>query len=214
MKKKVAVENTLVFSYLALRTTIGILGTALPFVVALGALIIFGTGIQGSLSGYYYTGMRGVFVGTLWAIGFFMLSYKGYERADNIAGNLACIFAVGISLFPTAPDVITSNTDIIIGNIHLTFAALFFGTLIYFCLFQFTKTDQKKPTKRKLQRNRVYRICGYVMAACIVVIGVVHIDAVANVVSGLNLIFWFESIAIAAFGVSWLTKGEAILKDE
>jgi hypothetical protein len=214
MKKKAAIENTLVFSYLALRKAIGILGIALPFVVSLGALIIFGTGIQGSLSGYYYTGMRGVFVGTLWAIGFFLLSYKGYDKADTIASDLAWIFAIGVSLFPTAPDMVTSNTELIIGNIHLTFAALFFGTLIYFCLVQFPKTDQKKPTKRKLQRNMVYRACGYVMIACILVIGVVHIEAVANAVKGLNLIFWFESIAIAAFGFSWITKGEAILKDE
>jgi hypothetical protein len=26
--------------------------------------------------------------------------------------------------------------------------------------------------------------------------------------------FWLESIAIVAFGISWLTKGEAILKDQ
>ena len=26
--------------------------------------------------------------------------------------------------------------------------------------------------------------------------------------------FWLEATAIVAFGVSWLTKGEAILKDE
>jgi len=27
-------------------------------------------------------------------------------------------------------------------------------------------------------------------------------------------IFWLEGIAVIAFGVSWLTKGEAILKDK
>jgi hypothetical protein len=26
--------------------------------------------------------------------------------------------------------------------------------------------------------------------------------------------FWLESIAIVVFGISWLTKGEAILKDQ
>jgi hypothetical protein len=29
-----------------------------------------------------------------------------------------------------------------------------------------------------------------------------------------NPVFWLETIAILAFGVSWLTKGEAILKDD
>ena len=30
----------------------------------------------------------------------------------------------------------------------------------------------------------------------------------------LEPIFWLESVAIVAFGLSWLTKGETILKDE
>ena len=36
----------------------------------------------------------------------------------------------------------------------------------------------------------------------------------ANAVDSLAPIFWLESLAVVAFGVSWLTKGEAILKDE
>jgi hypothetical protein len=215
MKKKSVIESSLVFSYLALRTAIGILGTALPFVASLGALIIFQTGIQSSLSSYYYTGMRDVFVGSLWAIGFFLLSYKGYERADDIAGNLACLFAVGVSLFPTTPDYATSGSAIAIGHIHFAFAALLFGTLIYFCLFLFTKTDpKKKPTKRKLQRNIVYKVCGYVMSACILLTIVSQIPAVTSALKPYDPIYWLESIAIVAFGISWLTKGETILKDE
>jgi hypothetical protein len=30
----------------------------------------------------------------------------------------------------------------------------------------------------------------------------------------LDPVFWLESLAVVAFGVSWLTKGEMILKDE
>jgi len=29
-----------------------------------------------------------------------------------------------------------------------------------------------------------------------------------------NPLFWLETLAILAFGVSWIVKGEAILKDE
>lgn len=46
-------NSSLIFSYLALRKTIGILGIALPFVLFLGAYLIFQTGIQSSLSSYY-----------------------------------------------------------------------------------------------------------------------------------------------------------------
>ena len=80
MKNKSEKENALVFSYLTLRKTIGLLGLALPVVLAVGGLLIFDPpGLQRSISAYFYTNISQVFVGTLWAIGFFLLSYKGYE---------------------------------------------------------------------------------------------------------------------------------------
>ncbi len=215
MKKELEAENALVISFLALRKAIGILGVLLPFAVSLGALIIFQTALRPSISAYYYTGTRDVFVGTLWAIGFFLLSYKGYERADARAGNLGCIFAVGITLFPTGPEFDASGAAKWIGYLHIAFAALFFATLIYFSLCQFTKTDpQKPPTKKKLLRNMIYRVCGYTMAACILLIAAFYLlrDQAAALES-YQPVFWLEAIAIVAFGISWLTKGEAILKD-
>ena len=217
MKKELETKRSLVFSYLALRKAIGILGVALPFALCLGALIFYRTGIQSSLSSYYYTGMRDVFVGALWAIGFFLLSYEGYGRADDIAGNLGCVFAVIITLFPTTPDISPSPEAVWIGRVHLTSAALFFLTLIYFSLFLFTKSDpSRQPTRRKLQRNRVYRGCAYTMAICIVLIAIYYIlpNKEASPFKGYDPVFWLETIAIVAFGISWLVKGEAILKDE
>jgi len=73
-------RNALIISYLSLRKAIGFLGILLPFVLYFGALIIFGTGLQTSISGYYHTGMRDVYVGTLCVIGFFLFSYKGGEK--------------------------------------------------------------------------------------------------------------------------------------
>ena len=37
---------------------------------------------------------------------------------------------------------------------------------------------------------------------------------IAEHVDKLDPMFWLESLAVVAFGISWLTKGEAILKDE
>jgi hypothetical protein len=59
------INNQLVIPYLTLRRTVGILGIALPFVLILGGWIVFKTSLQGSLSAYYHTGMRDVFVGIL-----------------------------------------------------------------------------------------------------------------------------------------------------
>ena len=80
MGKKSENQLSLVFSYLTLRKTIGLLGIVFPFLLCLGGLIVFKTGIQYSISSYYHTGMRDVFVGTLCIIGFFLLSYRGYDR--------------------------------------------------------------------------------------------------------------------------------------
>jgi hypothetical protein len=202
---------------LELRRAIGLLGIALPFVVSLGAWIFFQTGIQSSISSYYHTGMRNVFVGTLCAIGVFLLSYRGYERSDDIAGDLGCVFAVGAALFPTAPEGPAAGGVRLIGYVHWTFAALFFLTLIYFSLFLFTKTDPTKPpTKRKLQRNRVYRACGGTMGICILLIAIYSFlpREAASLLERYKPVFWLEALAVLAFGASWFTKGEAILKDE
>lgn len=79
-------DAVLVVSYLTLRKLIGILGLVFPFVVAVGAHWIFNAEWQQSLSAYYYTGTRNVFVGTLWAIGIFLFAYPGYNhRGDLLA---------------------------------------------------------------------------------------------------------------------------------
>ncbi len=212
-------DAELVVSYLTLRKAIGILGLALPFVLYLGATLLFNTGLQETISTYYYTGMRNVLVATMCAMGSFLLSYRGYERADHVAGVLASIFAVGIALFPTTPLENPSAHAKIIGDVHVVCATLFYSTLIYFCLALFTKTDASIPTRRKLQRNTVYRVCGYTIAACILLILVESIlpaslEAFQNSLDKNGVKFYLESVAGIAFGISWLTKGEAILKDE
>ena len=217
MEKASLSEDSLLISYLTLRKVVGILGMALPFVVFLGVKFIFKTDIQSSISSYYYTGMRDVFVGILWTIGFFLYSYRGYGPIDNITGNLACVFAVVVSLFPTTADGTASRAEEVVGTVHLVFAALFFLTLSYFSLALFPKTNLNKQfTLQKAQRNIVYKVCGYVMLACIVLMAIYKFW-VEDAVPGLQAfepVFWLEATAIFVFGVSWFTKGEAILADK
>jgi len=216
MNTKVSDDNRLVFTYLEHRKTIGILGIALPFVVALGALIIFHTDLQSSISSYYYTGMRDVFVGILFVIGFFLLSYKGYDLADNIAGDLACLFSVGVAIFPTFSGETTGGGTQFTGYAHYACAALFFVTLAFFSLILFTKTHpDKPPSKRKQYRNRVYKTCGYTMISCLLLMIILSIipEDRTDILERYHPVFWLEALAIMAFGVSWFTKGGAILQD-
>lgn len=206
-------KESLVLSYLGLRKAVGIIGIALPFLLAFGKLVWEGPGLQSSISGYYYTGMRNVFVGSVCAIAVFLMTYRGHDK-DYVAGVLACVFALGVALFPVAPEVNATRCDRIVGALHLLFAACFFLTLSFFALVLFRKTDPtRKPTRRKAQRNAVYTVCGSTMLACLALIVVVKWMSIDSAVKGLAPVFWLESVAIVAFGVCWLTKGEAILGD-
>jgi hypothetical protein len=215
MNQQSGPQDPLVLSYLSLRKAVGIIGFALPFVLAFGKFLLQGPGLQSSISAYYYTDMRNVFEGSLCAIGVFLLSCRGYDRRDEIAGRLACAFAVGVALLPTTPYAYATSRDRLVGGVHLSFAALLYLTLAYFSLALFTKTaSDKHPTRRKLRRNTVYRVCGYAILACIFSIAVVAIPPVKLLTERLTPVFWLESIATVAFGVSWLTKGETILRDQ
>jgi hypothetical protein len=208
-------QDSLVISYLALRRAVGIIGFALPFVLAFGKMFLQGPGIEGSISCYYYTEMRNVFVGSLCAIGVFLMSTRGYDLRDEIAGRLACVFAIGVAMLPTRPCNGTLPQCSFIPILHRSLAALLFLTLAYFCLALFTETDpSKNPTPQKLQRNVVYRVSGYSIVACILLIGIVSLPAVNVAVGRFDPIFWLESVAVLAFGSAWLVKGETILKDQ
>lgn len=202
-------EPSLVISYLTLRKAVGAIGITFPWVLSLGCLALSGEGLRESISAYYGTVMHDVFVGLLFAIALFFLSYKGYARDDETAGRLASGFAVGVAVFPT-----TSATAWI-HYAHLGFAAALFLTLSYFSLCLFTRTDPTKtPTAAKKKRNAVYKVCGIVMLACIALAAACMLTPLAAALASIKPVFWLESIALESFGLSWTVKGEAILSDE
>jgi len=106
-------KNELIINYLTLRRIIGWLGVSLPVVVYIGNWLIFtnrtpsclwpSSNVPYSLSGYYYTHTRGLFTGTFWALGVFLVAYNGYDWRDRLTSDLAGLAAIGIALFPTKP---------------------------------------------------------------------------------------------------------------
>ena len=51
------------------------------------------------------------------------------------------------------------------------------------------------------------------LSLCLIVVFALIPDKAKIEVKKLAPVFWLESVAIFAFGFSWFTKGEAILKD-
>lgn len=209
--------QTLVRSYLFLRKGIGIIGMVLPIVLVIGKIFLESPGISDSLSDYYYSVMRDVFVGSLWAMGIFLICYR-YDHLDDILSIVAGGCAIGVALFPTTPDANATQRQAMIGWVHISFATCLFLILALMAIFLFRRTDpKKKPTQRKQQRNTVYLFCGTAILACLVLAALSFV--VLNLpgtlwLQPLHPIFWFESLAIFAFGIAWFVKGETILKDE
>lgn len=213
-------RKDMVLSYHRVRTSLGVLGMALPAVLLLGGLLDQQQ-IEPSISDFYHTTYRDIFVGTLCAIGVFLICYRGYGRGyrevidDNWLGTIAGISAFGVALFPNESptyQVATVTQDLVGIGIsplfHYASALVFFACLAMFCLTKFARTA--KPARR-----RIYLACGWIIVASLV--GIAAASAVKILGSGpaqaavvdLNLVFWFEAIGIWAFGLSWLVKGKA-----
>ena len=204
-------QAALAHSYLFLRRAIGIIGLALPFVLIIGKLLIDGGGLLGSVSGYYYTDMRDVFVGSMCAVGVFLLAYRGHDLIDDVVADIAGVAAIGVALFPTTPAGPRTHTQQLVGDAHVVFAAVFFLSLAYFCLVRFRRSADPRPTGRKAARNGIYLGCGVIILVCLVSIVVVGLALHGG--QPWHAVLWLESAATVAFGVAWFVKGETLLRD-
>lgn len=217
---------TLVLSFLTVRRALGFLGLALPVV-----LVIYGLGVNGriedSVSAFYFTGMGDVFVGTLCAIGVFMLAYKGYppepgeKITDRRVSQIAGLAALVTALFPTSGiDLPTCEpaclvTGLAPSALHFVGAGVFFLAIAVFCFVLFTRTGGEPLDMEKRRANRIYRICGTIILAMLGLLAVIFLavddgSALAQRLDALNAVFWLEAVAIIAFGTAWLTKGKAL----
>lgn len=201
-------------SYFALRKAVGVIALGLPFAVAIPWFWCSHT-LEGSISSYYYTGMRNLFEGSLCAIALFQLFCRGYDKWDEAAGVLSGIFALGVAFCPTTPDQGATPFQEDVGIAHYVFAGLLFLTLAVFCLVLFKMSAQGHAlTDRKKSRNRVYTWCGIViLGSMAAILLLVKIFKVTYLPGGVGTVFLFETTSLWAFGVAWLIKGETLLKD-
>jgi uncharacterized protein YacL len=147
------------------------------------------------------------------------MTYKGYEVIDNVLTNVTGIAGFGIAIFPCLPLIdpvnpigffqLNPHTSNII---HLCCAGTFFVLLAINSIFLFTLTkDIKTMTVNKKKRNVIYIVCGIIILVMLIIL------VLAKLIHGFlvyeNIVFVLETIMLIAFGISWLVKGEAILKD-
>lgn len=218
--------NPAVLSYYAMRRAVGLIALTLPFVLAGGSILLSLLGpdhalpqplLQRSISDYYFTPMGNYLVGSLCTIAAFLICSRGYDLNDEITGYLAGIFTLGVALFPSPNPRSAHYTElqVNIGFAHTAFAALMFLVLAYFCLFLFRKSSPaKRLTRRKQHRNSIYMVCGLAILACNCVMVNFALKPAPRVLRPIDPLLCCESLALVAFGVAWLTKGEGILRDK
>jgi hypothetical protein len=191
-------------SYIFMRFAIGVLGASLP--LQLFAEPIFFNGqpfLRGSLSAYYYSGMREFFVGVLWAIGVFLITYKFAQRSkESRASTYAGFAAIVVALFPTqrpgdgfALTPLQSQLgEQTVEAIHFVSAGVCIGllALISFYFGRFGRT-----------RRRLHYICAGIIVVALALAAVAGISGEPD--KGLLVA---EVLAVLGFTVSWMAKVE------
>ena len=157
-----------------------------------------------SISATWYTNACTPFMIILGAASILLISYKGYDKVDDILLTCAGVAGLGICLFPCATfapsDIVgTFLIDKDVSDIvHTVCAIIFFALLSYNSFFLFTKSTGEM-TKKKRVRNIIYRVCGVGMLASFLLL----------LIPNFTIKLWLvETIALFFFGVSFLTKAD------
>ncbi len=190
-----------------LRSMLGWLGMLLPWLVLILS-VAYGYPFPDSISATYFVDTCITpFMIILGAAGLLLISYRGYDKQDDIICTLAGVFGLLICIFPCDKGGAFSAELVgtfalpagISGWIHNISAVVFFGLLAYNSLFLFTKSSGNMTDKKK-KRNVIFKACGIGMVISLVLIvpcSIFHIP---------HGTWWVEMFALAFFGVSWLTK--------
>lgn len=213
-------RDEMVLSYHRVRTALGLLGVLFPLLLVIGGLLSH-SGIQPSVSDFFHTTLRDVYVGSLCAIGVFLISYRGYRKdsgewlSDDLIATVAGLSAFGVAFFPNeSPTMVVETVSqealgfSISPLFHYSSALVFFVCLGLFCYVKFPKTA--KPFRR-----RIYRFCGHMIwVAGLSIAAGSYFKKMGTVaqqafVIDNNVVFWAEAMGVWVFALAWLTKGKA-----
>ena len=197
---------------------IGLLGLALPVILVIGHFATSGA-ILPTLSEYVYTEFEPFFVGILFAIGVMFFAYKGYADnkgpiplSDNNLANIAGAASIMTAIAQTR-SCLYPAADGLMGIVHVISAIVMLNCMALFCLFYFTQTGTDPVSAAKERKNKIYRICGYIMVAGLL-IGLIYMFVRdQSCPNPSSLLLWLEWMMIWAFSFAWCIKGGMFLKD-
>lgn len=221
-------------SYRAIRMWVGRLGLLLPTSLFLIDWWVLRGGIlfRGSLSAYYHSGARDIFVGVLAITGFMMIVYMAGQRStpftrfewrlSTLTGAAALFVAAIPTKRPGAPSPACGPEadpvplgctrvqqllgESVAGVLHFIATGIFIASLAGICFLVFAKRERDRA---HLKRARTHRICGLAIVLGVSWIGVggfldIHIV-------GWTPLLVAEVVSVYAFGLSWVLMSYDLL---
>jgi hypothetical protein len=211
-------------SFLFERLVIGSLGVLLPIAVVFVDWGVFsGNPVpRGSLSAYYYSGMREWFVLTIGTTGFFLIAYKVSESdLDNTLSIVGGVCALLIPIFPTGRTgaeklhglALTPLQDLLgektVQVVHFAASAGFILSLAGISIL-FGRREAARPPHGNRRSPGFWRTFHFTCAGAIGAAGI-WILVTSKLVDGP---YWSllagETVCALAFGASWFAKGYEI----
>lgn len=190
-------------TYHSLRLGIAYVGVMLPWVLWIGGCLRGVGALQSSMSAYYHTSMRDVFVGVLVALGLLLYLYKGFSPKENRALNCAGVLAIGVAIFPT---VRVGEQRGMIGIVHAVCAVAFFACIAYVSIFRAVDTlSLMKDGGRAKQLRVAYQVLGGSMV--LFPIAAVLLSTAFEPASDW-MVFFAEAAGVVAFAAFWFVKSE------
>lgn len=183
-------------TYLALRALLGLIGILLPILLVLFWLYDEYC-LRTSISAYYHSGMRDVFVGSMCAMGIFLFTYTGNNRAESWVANFAGLGAIALALLPTARRCIEAvegvcgsqdcptngpsrvlldlrdsiGYEVTVSWLHYFGAGVFLVLIAVLCGFFFTTTIDTATKFRRISENSAWwRNVLYIFLSAIIVL--------------------------------------------
>ena len=221
-------DNELVLSYNAVRIAVGVTALTLPIMLLLISSYT-NTPFFPTMSDCYHGPARDYFVGALCAIAVFMASYKGYDRkpdesvwlTDRKISMAIAICAVLVAFVPTVSEAGGVNDTFLAQlfvrafganatYVHYAAAVLLLGFFAVMCLVNFRRssTAPEDMDRAKRFKNRLFLVCGVIVVVGMTVGFAANYLLDETFVARLRLIFWVEVVAVWAFSIAWLVKGE------
>jgi hypothetical protein len=182
---------------------VGLIAIALPILVAWTSW----PEKLGSISAAYWVPAwpQTLFIGFLFAIAGFLLSYDGRSTAERVASRIAAISALLIALYPCE----CKGHEEIIKGVHYWAATVMYLVLAFFC-WKFRLRAKDKPWVQARARAIVYAVCGVALVVAIAFLAVNAVMHNALAQRYETFVFFWESVGLFAFGFSWLTASHSL----